>query len=143
MGDVDQLIGVLRQCPSYQIDKNHTHCGLRTRILPALDYVRGCLDGGAGVRLIPGRNGQGSVLDSWIEDEEREGEKKSFWVGGEDVGEKGKVFDYATARRGGNDGNGEVAKAKALFTAKKWNWVTEASGDVVGWSRPTYGINGK
>jgi hypothetical protein len=40
---VDNLLATLRQCPSYQIDKNHTNCGLRTRILPILDFIQGLL----------------------------------------------------------------------------------------------------
>lgn len=38
-GDVGDLIESLRQCPEYQIDKNHSHCGLRTRLMPLLDLV--------------------------------------------------------------------------------------------------------
>jgi len=140
MGDVEQLIGVLRQCPSYQIDKNHTHCGLRTRILPCLDYIKSCMDSGLGIRLIPSRNGEGNVIDSWTEDAGDGKEKKSFWVGNENVGQKSRVFDFGRARSGGGDGNSDVKRARALFTAKTWNWVTEANEQVVGWSRPTYGL---
>lgn len=38
-GDVADLIESLRQCPEYQIDKNHGHCGLRTRLMPLLDLI--------------------------------------------------------------------------------------------------------
>jgi hypothetical protein len=142
-GDVDALIGILRQCPSYQIDKNHTHCGLRSKILPALDYIKSCIDSGLGVRLAPLKSGEGSLHESWtLEDKP---EKKSFWVGAEDVGEKATTFKFSKARSGerwdGNGSQGERAKAKALFTADGWDWSTESSGDVVGWSRPTYGMS--
>ena len=42
-GDIYQLIGTLRQCPSYQIDNNHTHCGLRARLIPILDLIEQAL----------------------------------------------------------------------------------------------------
>ena len=39
-GDVGRLIESLRACPTYQIDRNHSHCGLRTRLIPLLDLVQ-------------------------------------------------------------------------------------------------------
>ncbi|KAF2660040.1 hypothetical protein K491DRAFT_675075 [Lophiostoma macrostomum CBS 122681] len=39
-GDIGRLLESLRQCPSYQIDRNHSHCGLRTRLLPLLDLIQ-------------------------------------------------------------------------------------------------------
>lgn len=38
-GDVANIIDSMRQCPEYQIDKNHHHCGLRTRLMPILDLI--------------------------------------------------------------------------------------------------------
>ena len=38
-GDIYHIINTLRQCPSYQIDNNHTHCGLRSRLIPILDSI--------------------------------------------------------------------------------------------------------
>lgn len=59
--------------------------------------------------------------------------------------EKGKDFVFSRARAGERteaDGSqGERMKAKALFTAEKWNWVLEANEQVVGWSRPNYGMS--
>jgi len=48
-GDIDRLLESLRQCSSYQIDRNHAHCGLRTRLLPLLDHIQNllCLDAGS------------------------------------------------------------------------------------------------
>jgi hypothetical protein len=40
VGDVDRLLESLRQCSSYQIDANHAHCGLRSRIIPLLDLIQ-------------------------------------------------------------------------------------------------------
>jgi len=35
-GDIEKALYLLKQCPSYQIDQFHHHCGLRDRILPLL-----------------------------------------------------------------------------------------------------------
>ncbi|KAI7240807.1 hypothetical protein KC330_g1036 [Hortaea werneckii] len=42
-GDINNLIDTLKQVPEYQVDRNHTHCGIRTRLLPLLDVVQDCL----------------------------------------------------------------------------------------------------
>ncbi|SMR47372.1 unnamed protein product [Zymoseptoria tritici ST99CH_3D1] len=42
-GDIHILLESLRQVPEYQIDRNHAHCGLRTRITPILDILLECL----------------------------------------------------------------------------------------------------
>jgi hypothetical protein len=39
LGDIDRLLSSLRQCSNYQIDNNHGHCGLRSRLLPLLDLI--------------------------------------------------------------------------------------------------------
>jgi hypothetical protein len=38
-GDVFALIDSLRQVPEYQIDRFHTHCGIKIRLMPMLDAV--------------------------------------------------------------------------------------------------------
>ncbi|KAK8006662.1 hypothetical protein PG991_012959 [Apiospora marii] len=40
---VDGLLAALKQVPSYQIDTHHRNCGLRTRILPVLEFVTALL----------------------------------------------------------------------------------------------------
>ena len=42
-GDIEKLLDSLRQCPPYQIDENHRHCGLRTRFIPLLDALQASL----------------------------------------------------------------------------------------------------
>jgi hypothetical protein len=34
--NLHRLLELLRQSPTYQIDKNHTHCGIRTKLAPLL-----------------------------------------------------------------------------------------------------------
>lgn len=38
-GNVEDVISCLRQCPTYQVDKNHSHCGPRSRLERALASV--------------------------------------------------------------------------------------------------------
>jgi len=38
-GNIPHIIASLRQIPDYQIDGNHIGCGIRRRILPALDCI--------------------------------------------------------------------------------------------------------
>ncbi|MCJ1475432.1 hypothetical protein MMC13_004094 [Lambiella insularis] len=38
---IEQLLISLRECPAYQIDLNHKHCGLRSKLIPALETIQG------------------------------------------------------------------------------------------------------
>lgn len=38
-GSAEDFVFILRQCTSYQIDRNHTHCGARNRLEPALRSI--------------------------------------------------------------------------------------------------------
>lgn len=38
-GNIVKLLQSLKECPSYQLDRNHTHCGLRSRFIPRLEYI--------------------------------------------------------------------------------------------------------
>lgn len=37
--DMLALVASLKQCPDYQIDASHSGCGIRRRLLPALDFI--------------------------------------------------------------------------------------------------------
>jgi hypothetical protein len=133
-GDIEYLIGVLRQCPSYQIDKHHSHCGLRTKLLPALDYIKSCMDTGVGIKLA--RSTTGPSFESWIP-AQTPTLKRPFWVGtgeGEDVDISGKgngkqfQFSQAKPRAALGSAGGAEKTSKTLFLAEKWNWVTEPEG---------------
>ncbi|OAA68801.1 hypothetical protein SPI_00996 [Niveomyces insectorum RCEF 264] len=45
--DIYHVLATLKQCPTYQLDKDHVHCGMRARILPILEYIRAMLSAGA------------------------------------------------------------------------------------------------
>ena len=57
MSDICSLVGSLRQCPDYQLDSSHNGCGVRRRLLPALD----CIEGFVG----DGRSLLGVILRLW------------------------------------------------------------------------------
>lgn len=38
-GDIYLLLDRLKQIPEYQVDRNHSHCGIRTRLVPYADLV--------------------------------------------------------------------------------------------------------
>ncbi|EPE03796.1 hydroxyproline-rich glycoprotein [Ophiostoma piceae UAMH 11346] len=41
--DISYILSLLKQCPAYQIDKHHVHCGLRTSLLPIIEYIQAML----------------------------------------------------------------------------------------------------
>ena len=61
-GDIRDLIARLKQCPDYQIDQNHRHCGVRTRIKPLLAKL--CVNEQIGICLQCWRRNKAE--DSWL-----------------------------------------------------------------------------
>ncbi|OAL44333.1 hypothetical protein IQ07DRAFT_592403 [Pyrenochaeta sp. DS3sAY3a] len=61
LGDVDRLLLSLRQCSNYQVDNNHAHCGLRSRILPFLDLIQNQLS------LDTGSLDVGICAECWVQ----------------------------------------------------------------------------
>ncbi|KAM0713718.1 hypothetical protein Q7P37_010680 [Cladosporium fusiforme] len=42
-GDIHLLIDRLKQIPEYQVDRNHSHCGIRTKLVPLVDLIAACM----------------------------------------------------------------------------------------------------
>ncbi|KAL2134050.1 hypothetical protein VTI74DRAFT_1106 [Chaetomium olivicolor] len=125
--DIGHILAALKQCPSYQIDKNHTHCGLRTRILPILEYIQAMLS--ANVVSIS--------RAVWAKDRER----ASWFVGEDGDGradeQKKRVFRFtrgmATDQRLRYEGAMAADRmARELFTAGEWDWTPEDREDTRG-----------
>ena len=119
--DIGHVLASLKQCPNYQIDKNHTNCGLRTRILPILEYIQAMLS--AGVVAV--------AREGWRRDREA-----VAWSAGteEEEGKKKKVFEWtrgvATDKRLRYEGALAADRmARALFTAGGWDWTAEDRED--------------
>lgn len=41
-GDIHLLLDRLKQIPEYQVDRNHSHCGIRTKLVPLADLIAAC-----------------------------------------------------------------------------------------------------
>ncbi|KAK6610991.1 hydroxyproline-rich glycoprotein [Botrytis cinerea] len=129
-GDIEQLVALLRECPSYQIDKNHGHCGLRNKLLPALSYIKDCVDGGIGIKSQLWKTERSN--QTWIPSPSTNtSNKKAFVVGGKAVGDDRpeKLFDFKSLNRedltSGGRSLGVDKAAKKLFLADKWDWIRE------------------
>ncbi|KAK3489747.1 hypothetical protein B0T13DRAFT_480584 [Neurospora crassa] len=124
--EINHFVAILRQCPSYQIDRHHTNCGLRTRMLPILDYVQAMLN--SEVVLIKRADWEKRREEvSWVSLVERRQEA------GENDREKGKntrVFRFtrtlaADPRMRYNSTLGTSKMAMELFLADEWDWTAE------------------
>lgn len=124
-GDIPGLIAILRKVPNYQIDKNHGHCGLRSRITDALNYIADNLEGaGVGINL----STHSWEASSWLRltAGRTRSRGKDFVVAGKVVGEGKEVFDVPSKLRetcgpwGCFDGE---ENARKLFTAEAWVWT--------------------
>lgn len=139
--DVHSILNALKQCPNYQIDRNHTNCGMRTRLMPILEYVTSMLS----ANIVP------LNLSSWKKDQKRTSwaavddkneaispsppkKKKDFVVsnGNDDSPpeKKGRVFLFtrlvASDQRLRHEGAMAADRmARELFTADDWDWTPE------------------
>lgn len=143
--DVHSILAALKQCPNYQIDRNHTNCGMRTRLMPILEYVASMLSANivplnlAGWKRDQKRTSWASSGENTDDGEPRKSAspfaaKKDFVVtNGNDEGprpEKGRVFLFtrsvASDQRLRHEGAMAAERiARDLFTADDWNWTPE------------------
>ena len=102
-GNLEDIIAKLKECPSYQIDNNHAHCGLRTRLMSVLEGPR------------PPRPllQVGICLECWKEDRSNES-----WL----ENPTGGMWKNAGDKFGGR-GCGDHRYTKAMYTAVKRDWT--------------------
>ncbi|KAF4447774.1 hypothetical protein F53441_8724 [Fusarium austroafricanum] len=121
MIEIEELLSTLQQCPSYQIDKHHTNCGLRVRLEPILSYMRSMLS--AGVITIPYADWKKRPTEiSWLA-------LKEHTFNDKDSPPKKFQFTRAIAndQRLRYEGALYVDKmAKAMFMADEWDWTPES-----------------
>ncbi|KAK2607359.1 hypothetical protein N8I77_006037 [Diaporthe amygdali] len=132
--DVSSILAALRQSPHYQIDKNHTNCGLRSKITPILEYVQVMLSSNVvGVNLQAWKKEPEAA--TWIaasgsdSDKGKPVRKKDFVVGPSGEG-RSKVFRFtrslAQDQRLKYDGAMAADRmALELFMAEDWDWTPE------------------
>ncbi|KAL7821382.1 hypothetical protein V8C44DRAFT_7563 [Trichoderma aethiopicum] len=120
--NIDELLATLKQCPSYQVDKNHTNCGLRTRLEPIVDYIRAMLSAsGTSIAHADWKKRRSEVSWTMLRDGQDTG----------DTHEEPRVFVFT--RSVANDQRLRYENAmytdrlsKSLFTASSWDWTPEA-----------------
>lgn len=135
--DVSSVLAALRQSPHYQIDKNHTNCGLRSKITPILEYVQVMLSSNVvGVNLQAWKKepkaatwiaASGGAADA---DRGKAGRKKEFNVGEGKGPGKSKVFRFTRSLAQDQRLRYEGAMAAdrmalELFMAEEWDWTPE------------------
>ena len=117
--DISHILATLKKCPSYQIDKNHTNCGLRTRILPIAEYIQTMLSSNV-VAISRAAWKKDRASTSWIPTQEDQI--------GRDGGEGAFRFTRSTAGDQRLRYEGAMAAdrlARQLFTARSWDWTPE------------------
>ena len=104
-GDVNNIVEKLRQCPTYQLDRNHGHCGLRTRLLPLLDTL--WPNGHVGICLKCWDDDK--IAESWLESPAR-----GTWAF-----TKGSSIRWENCR--------QHRQLKAMYTAEERIWTPSPS----------------
>ncbi|KAK1251137.1 hypothetical protein MKX07_005692 [Trichoderma sp. CBMAI-0711] len=120
--NIDELLITLKQCPNYQVDKNHTNCGLRTRLEPIVDYIRAMLSAsGTSIAHADWKKRRSEVSWTMLRDGQATG----------DTTEEPRIFVFT--RSVANDQRLRYENAmytdrlsKSLFTASSWDWTPEA-----------------
>ncbi|KAI1421718.1 hypothetical protein F5Y12DRAFT_685737 [Xylaria sp. FL1777] len=119
---VDHVLATLRQCPAYQIDKNHTNCGLRTRLLPILDFIQALLSANS-IPISRAAWKNGRAAHAWMPgdadskmDERGEGNQRPFRFTRALAADQRLRFENAM---------GADKFARDVFTATSWDWTAE------------------
>lgn len=120
---VDHILATLRQCPSYQIDKHHTNCGLRTRILPILDFIQALLSANSIPIARPAwkSNRRAASWQGGVDDDGDEGDKRA-------AGRR--PFRFTRSLSGDprlrcENAMGADKFAREVFTAPSWDWTAD------------------
>ncbi|KAL4939738.1 hypothetical protein BDV06DRAFT_198220 [Aspergillus oleicola] len=124
--DITSIISLLKQCPDYQIDSNHTACGIRRRFLPSMDLIEGFVGDERGLlglnlsrwRGEGNRGGAGStwphIQGSWANRSHRRALVMDLRLS--------RISGIPSMSPGSPAGEFREEDARLLFTAKKRNW---------------------
>jgi len=126
--DINYVLATLRQCPTYQIDENHKHCGLWSKLYPRLEYIQSMLRGNIGISLSSWKDRRESHTWTRLE-AELEKDRKVFIVNNRVLDTKESTFEF---RKRGVDPRFRVEDmmiadrlARELFMAVEWDWTAE------------------
>ncbi|KAL8635323.1 MAG: hypothetical protein Q9228_007175 [Teloschistes exilis] len=109
-GDIGELLKSLKECPNYQIDANHRHCGLRARIITRLDSIDPRSQ--VGICLSCWRDARS--LESWVENTD-----ESCWQ----YGPNNRIRSPPTGARSGCTSAAENLRVKMMYTATEKDWT--------------------
>ncbi|KAI8964742.1 hypothetical protein F5Y11DRAFT_315092 [Daldinia sp. FL1419] len=115
---IETILATLKQCPSYQIDKHHTNCGLRTRIVPILDFITGLLSANS-VPITRSTWKSNRQAVAWMPPDTENKDKQEtepFRFTRSLAGDQRFRFENAL---------GADKFAKDVFTASSWDWTAE------------------
>ncbi|KAK1542785.1 hypothetical protein CPAR01_06172 [Colletotrichum paranaense] len=116
--DIEDILAILKQVPSYQIDKHHTNCGIRARLDSIVEYIRSMMSSNVlSIAQVEWKNNQATA--TWVPAEE-----------GSKVDREEKKFEFTRSLAGDQrlryEGNMYADKmARRLFTADRWDWTPE------------------
>ncbi|KAI5863526.1 hypothetical protein GGS23DRAFT_538183 [Durotheca rogersii] len=112
---VAAILAALRQCPAYQVNKNHYNCGLRTRLLPILDFLLALLSAAS---VSPPRAAWESdrAAAAWRPPPGRDREPAPFRFTRSLAADQRLRFEHAL---------GTDKFARKVFTASSWDWTAE------------------
>lgn len=142
-GDIERLLSTLRQTPSYQINSNHAHCGLRVRLLPLLDMLQDYLS------LSSGNLDIGVCGDCWSTHRSEYAwsltKRPVLWTVPRHLGvTRAPITNGATKRPQSTPGGcfSRHAVARDLFMATERNWTdAQAVGPALGWSNMSLSLD--
>lgn len=113
--DITSIIASLKQFPDYQIDPSHTGCGVRRRLVPALDCIEKFAGDGRGLLGVFLRRGSPLSSISWTNRALPRAETVDIRSSSINTIH----YTSSTLRRSAHS---QEDQARLLFTAKSRNW---------------------
>lgn len=112
--DITSIIASLKQIPDYQIDSNHTGCGVRRRIVPTLDSIEKFVADGRGLLgVLPARIAP-LASSSWTNPSQQRAQAVDV--------RSSRIMAIHPPSQSTRLGSSQEGDARLLFTARKRNW---------------------
>lgn len=113
--DITSIIASLKQFPDYQIDTGHTGCGVRRRLVPALDCIEKFVGDGRGLLGVFLRHGSPLSSISWTN-------RALPTAKTVDIRSSSINTIHYTNQSLRRSANSQEDQARLLFTARSRNW---------------------